>query len=97
MKKPVEFVQEAEAEYLAALVWYWERSPSAATRFEAEVENAINRIQEAPESWATFMGARRFLLHHFPFAIVYQDSAAAIRILAVAHCRRKPGYWKTRR
>ena len=96
MKKPVEFVSEAQEEYLAALGWYWERSPSAASRFESEVEAAVETIREAPARWTRYMGCRRFLLHRFPFAIIYEESESVIRVLAVAHCHRKPGYWKHR-
>lgn len=97
MKKPVEFVSEAQEEYLAALTWYWERSPAAASRFEAEVDATVEMIQRAPTRWAAYMGCKRLLLHHFPFAIIYQEFESVIRVLAVAHCHRKPGYWKDRR
>ena len=96
MNKPVEFVSEAQDEHLEALTWYWERSPSAASRFEAEVETAVEMIQRAPAAWARYMGCGRFLLHHFPFAIIYEESESVIREVAVAHCHRKPGYWKQR-
>jgi toxin ParE1/3/4 len=39
---------------------------------------------------------RKFTLHRFPFVIFYQEHAAKIQVLAVAHARRRPGYWKTR-
>jgi plasmid stabilization system protein ParE len=96
MKKPVEFVSAAQDEYLAALTWYSERSRSAAARFEAEVETALERIQEAPTRWPQYIGCRRFLLHRFPFAVVYEESEFVIRILAVAHLHRKPAYWQHR-
>lgn len=97
MKPPVEFLPEAEAEYLAALAWYRERSPTAALKFEAEFSLSIEKIREAPDRWTPYMrGSRRFLLHQFPFAIVYQTSPNLIQVLAVAHCHRRPGYWKSR-
>ncbi len=97
MKLPVEFVPAAEEEYLAALSWYRERSPTAALKFEAEFNLAVETIREAPERWGLYMlGCRRFLLHQFPFAIIYQNSPHLIQVLAVAHCHRKPGYWRQR-
>jgi plasmid stabilization system protein ParE len=96
MKKPIKFVAEAEAEYLAALTWYHERSPATAVRFEAEVDRAVREIQKSPARWMPYLGCRRFLLHHFPFAIIYEDSPTLVRILAVAHCHRKPDYWQKR-
>ncbi len=97
MTKPIEFLPEAQAEYLSALTWYYERSPATAVRFAAEFNRAVETIQEVPERWALYMiGCRRFLLHQFPFAIIYQVSPNVIQVLAVAHCRQRPGYWKER-
>jgi plasmid stabilization system protein ParE len=94
---PVEFHPEAQAEYLAALSWYRERSPMAALRFEAEFTRSVEKIQKSPERWASYGGdSRRFLLHQFPFGIVYHSSSRRIFILAVAHGHRQPGYWKSR-
>ena len=93
MKKPIEFLPEAEAEYLWALAWYHERSHAAALRFEAEFHRAVETVRKNPERWAPYLvGCRRFLLHQYPFAIVYQNSPNLIQVLAVAHCRRRPGY-----
>jgi len=97
MKPRVEFLPEAESEYLAASAWYRERSPTAARKFEAEFNLSIEKIRKAPERWAAYMtGCRRFLLHQFPFAIIYQTSPNRVRVLAIAHCHRKPGYWQDR-
>jgi hypothetical protein len=72
MTKPTdELHSEAQAEYLAALSWYRERSPKAALRFEAEFTRSVERIQESLERWAWYLeNSRRFLLHQFPFALV---------------------------
>ena len=84
MKKPIEFLREAETEYLSALAWYRERSPAAAVKFEAEFNRSINQIRKTPQRWAPYLsGCRRFLLHQFPFAIVYQDSPTLIRVLVL--------------
>lgn len=97
MKKAIEFIPEAEEEYLSALAWYRERSRAAAVRFAAEFNRSAEMIRDGPERWAPYMMVcRRFLLHQFPFAIVYQDSPTVIHVLAVAHCHQRPGYWKDR-
>ena len=97
MKKRLEFTDDAEAEYLASLKWYRERSLDAARKFETEVDRAVYEIHEAPQRWAPdAAGCRKFLLHQFPFAVIYEDSLEIIRVLAVAHCHRRPGYWRDR-
>ena len=35
-------------------------------------------------------------MRRFPYLIVYRVTASAIQVVAVAHARRRPGYWKTR-
>src|SRR5882762_4975331 len=52
-------------------------------------------IAEAPRRWpAGVHGTRRFLLHRFPFAVAYRELRSIIQVLAVAHARRRPGYWR---
>ena len=41
-------------------------------------------------------GRRRYLMKHFPYSLVYTVSSEEIRILAVAHHSRRPGYWASR-
>jgi hypothetical protein len=36
------------------------------------------------------------VLNTFPFSIVYLDDPDAVKIVAVAHHKRRPGYWKGR-
>ena len=95
--KKVEFHEEAALEYEAALDWYLERSLLAASKFADAISRGMDMIVEAPHRWpAGNYGTRRFILQRFPFAIVYREPPAAIQVLAVAHARRKPGYWKQR-
>src|ERR1700687_680877 len=95
--KPLRFHPQAEQEYLTALAWYHERSPIAATNFEDAFGQAIGRIKEAPQRWPIyFKGFRKYALHQLPFSIVYQDFLSEIVVLAVAHGRRRPGYWRDR-
>jgi len=42
-------------------------------------------------------GTRRYLLQRFPFSVVYRVEARRILIVAVAHARRRPSYWRSRR
>jgi toxin ParE1/3/4 len=97
--KQVEIHPEALAEAGAAIAWYAERSSNAPQEFIAEVDKAIDSIQASPKRWPVFeAGCRRYPLVRFPYYVVYSEtSSGGIFILAVAHGRRKPGYWKSRR
>jgi toxin ParE1/3/4 len=77
--------------------WYWQRSPDASAGFISAVSEAIDSICQAPQRYPKYLyGTRRLVLHRFPFSIVYLDKADVVNIVAVAHSKRKPGYWKKR-
>jgi len=95
--KPVRFHPEADREYLSSLAWYKERSLDAALDFESEFQRAVSVIVEAPERWPIcFSRCRRYVLHQFPFSIVYRNLQEEVFVLAVAHGHRRPGYWRKR-
>ncbi|MCP4250096.1 MAG: type II toxin-antitoxin system RelE/ParE family toxin [bacterium] len=94
----VEFHPAAVEEAQAARQWYAERSVSVAEAFMVELDLAIERLADAPERYPRYMlGTRRCLLHRFPYMIVYRQHGDAIQVLALAHGRRRPGYWRQRR
>lgn len=95
--KEVEFHEAASLELEAAFAWYLERSERAAMRFAREVERAVISIADAPERFpAGVHSTRRFLLQRFPFVVVYRERPSIIQVVAVAHARRRPNYWKSR-
>ena len=96
--KPVSFHPEALAEAVASTSWYRERSQRAAEAFVKELEDAIRLISESPRRWPLFEHrTRRYPLLRFPYLIVYRETRTSIEIVAVAHGRRKPGYWQFRK
>ena len=93
----VEFHPDAVEETWAAHEWYRERSPKAASKFLAELEEAIGRIREGPAVWPAYIyGTRRFVLRRFPFSVVYRFVSETVQVVALAHGRRRPGYWRGR-
>jgi toxin ParE1/3/4 len=96
--RDVRLFPEAEAEVIANERWYARRSPAAAAAFLTELDNAITRIAEAPETWPRYRrGTRRFVLRRFPFSVVYRVEDEAIYVVAVAHAKRRPEYWRGRK
>jgi plasmid stabilization system protein ParE len=93
----VRFHPEARAELRAARNWYYERSPLSALVFAQAVENATSRIREAANTFPLAeYGTRKFILKRFPFNVFYLTRETEIVIVAVAHQKRRPGYWSTR-
>ncbi|SRR5712691_3377786 len=93
----LEFHPQALQEAENAVAWYAERSMRAAERFVEEMEVAAAAIGEAPERWSRFDGeARRMFLRRYPYVVIYRVLTNRIQVLAVAHGRRRPGYWRER-
>jgi toxin ParE1/3/4 len=94
----VDFHPEAIVEARAAREWYSSRSGVAAGEaFDQELNRAIKLISEAPLRWLEHrFETRRYLFRRFPYAVVYRVYPFAIQIVAVAHARRRPGYWSSR-
>ena len=66
--------------------------------FVAEFERGVNTVLENPKVGAVFRGTRRrYLLRRFPYSMIYQTKRDEIRVIAVAHQRRRPGYWVGRK
>lgn len=93
----VRFHPDAIAEAKAAREWYQERSPAAANAFMKELDHAVEQIAEFPKRGPSFLhGTKRYLLGRFPFSVVYWGRPQSTEIVAIAHARRRPGYWKER-
>ena len=85
----------AEGDIREAFVWYRERNALIADAFRTEVSDTIDRIGDAPLAKAADEdGYRKRVLHRFPYSVVCEVQARTVTVLAVAHHRRKPGYWK---
>lgn len=88
---------DAEGEYEAALSWYLDRSERAATGFETEFERAVESIAANPELHPLCDDRHRFcLLRRYPYSIIFRVDGDRVRVVAVAHSRRLPGYWSER-
>ena len=95
--KPLELHPCAEEDYVKSLAWYRDRNFSTAEKFDSAFWQAIHVVEDAPERWPVYLSHfRRYTLHQFPFSLVYRVEASRTFVLAVAHGRRRPGYWMDR-
>ena len=100
--KPVRLAPEAVTELADAAVWYESRSPGLARRFLQEFETVLRVIESRSASFPRLLDTspelniRRALLPRFPYASIFIELPSEIRILAVAHVKRRPGYWLNR-
>jgi len=93
----VSFHPDAIGDAHAAREWYALRNEVAASAFLSELDHAVAEIAASPRRWPAYLhGTRRYLLRRFPFAVVFRKSQGSVQVIAVAHSKRKPGYWKAR-
>ncbi|HEY0555348.1 MAG TPA: type II toxin-antitoxin system RelE/ParE family toxin [Thermoanaerobaculia bacterium] len=93
----VEITPEALREIDDAFEWYFERSLQAAEGLVAGVTSALGLIASAPGIWPHFeAGTRRYVLRKFPYSIIYREIEGGIEVIAVAHQKRRPRYWRGR-
>jgi len=98
----VRFDDEADAEYRFAGRWYEARREHLGIDFLDAVDATINQIVAMPQAGPKVsrlpadLIVRRRAVTRFPYHVVYMEMATHIRILAIAHDRRRPGYWKDR-
>jgi len=95
--KPVGLHEEALAEAQVAFEWYSAQNPAAAEAFINELDQAIEQIGRLPKLAGPYIsGTRRYVMRRFPFTVVYREQERIMEVVAIAHGRRKPGYWKER-
>jgi len=88
---------DALTEYADAALYYDERLPGLGADFTNEVDAAIECILASPEQWRSIEGGiRRYLIHRFPYGILYTIEDGSILIVAIMHLSREPGYWRHR-
>lgn len=90
---------EAEADANAAADWYIGHSAFAAAEdFANALDHAFALLCDYPAMGARAAHRTRMLtLHDFPYSVIYRIQGDEIRVIAVAHHSRRPGYWVGRR
>ncbi|HEX4418938.1 MAG TPA: type II toxin-antitoxin system RelE/ParE family toxin [Kofleriaceae bacterium] len=104
MTKPLRLDVEAAEELDDAGRWYEARRANLGIEFLLAVRDAFARIEADPQAWPLARQVparlqsrvRSCLLRRFPYAVVYVELDHEIRVLALAHGSREPGYWRHR-
>lgn len=91
------FHPEARAEFDEAFDWYAEKSGVLARRFLASTTRTITVLRTYPEA-GTPIGryTRKLVIRPFSYSLIYLPEEKDIRVVAVAHHKRPPGYWSGR-
>jgi plasmid stabilization system protein ParE len=95
---PVDLLPGARVDFDESFDWYAARSRLAAERFTIAVNDALKTIAENPELFAAIDPIHRAcLVKRFPYRIVYRIEPDQIVVIAIAHAKRRPGYWIARK
>lgn len=92
------FPEATEDEYKAIRAWYADQSETLAETFKAEVMRAVAFIEQFPEGSPISSGQvrKKVLRKPFEYTLFYVIEEERIRVLSVAHQKRRPGYWVDR-
>lgn len=95
--KTVRIDERARREAREAAEWYAERGRMLGRRFRDELLAALSYAASHPLSCSPYLhGTRRVLLKKFPYSVIFLDWKGSIFVVAVAHAKRREGYWKAR-
>ena len=84
----------AQQEFKEAKEFYEIEQSGIGIRFEKEIKNAILRIKQFPSAWPVERNEIHcYLIHKFPYKILYSIQQNNIILLAFAHQHRKHDYW----
>lgn len=93
----VRHLVEATSDLDGVLQYYAAINAELANALLVEVERAVQRIVELPEAWRPLGdGFRRHSIRGFPYTIIYRHGKDEIVIVAYAHHRRRPRFWRGR-
>jgi toxin ParE1/3/4 len=97
--KPVLVHPQAKTELDETIAYYESKVAGLGLDFHASVERAIQKIQRNPRTWPPHTDARfrKYLLERFPYSVFYMERPEAIWIVAIAHAKRRPDYWRRRK
>jgi plasmid stabilization system protein ParE len=93
---------EAEDEIAAALDWYEEQQSGLGAALMVEIDTVMDALRESTVRGLGVPGVRhdlavrRVLLERFPYAVIFIEQLDAVHVLALAHHKRRPGYWRER-
>jgi toxin ParE1/3/4 len=90
-----QFHPAAASEHLNSIAFYESRLAGLGADYIAEFEAAMVRVCAMPKSFPLDSppDIRRIVMQRFPFNVLYREAGNTVQVLAVAHYRRRPGYW----
>jgi plasmid stabilization system protein ParE len=97
-KVRIDFHPAATEELETSAAWYAERSLDAARGFAIEVDAALKKIASDPLRFPLIDRRHRACaVARYPYQIVFRNDGGSIHVVAIAHAKRRPNYWRGRK
>ena len=96
--KPLVINDEAADELEEAIRYYETKSPGVGLNFATKVSEAFDRIERNPQLYPFHKetSVQKCFVRRFPYTVFYMELDEHIVVIAVAHQKRRPDYWKFR-
>ncbi len=98
----VKVLKAAEEDAIAAAVWYDKQAAGLGDDFLVHFRQALSSVESDPQRFPVLecdLGSsslRRCPFRRFPYYLVFEIRSQEVLILAVAHAKRRPGFWTQR-
>jgi len=94
-------LNSARAELTEAAGWYESREALLGQDFLDQVTACFEQIEADPTRFAPDESfgdrvVRTCMVDRFPYRVIFEVRSEEVAILAIAHHRRRPGYWRER-
>jgi toxin ParE1/3/4 len=87
----------AEADILAAALWYQSRAPGLGGEFLRAIDVAFDEIERTPGRFPMIqMQCRRALVRRFPYGVYFVHAGDVVSVVACMHASRDPQRWQER-
>ena len=89
----------AQLELRAAANWYSDQEPGLGEELVSEIDRVLEALIEGPHRapiWRAGRPYQKILVHRFPYVVFFTHDEEHVCVLAIAHRKRKPGYWLKR-
>jgi plasmid stabilization system protein ParE len=102
MSRELRFHDDALAEIISAADWYDRQRQGLGDHFLDALHARLMQLVDVPTLGSRLAGSpadirvRRLLLARFPYVVVFVEVGDEIRVIAVMHAKRRPGYWMRR-
>ena len=95
--KPAIFHPQASDELAEAVAYYAKKAGGLGDRFYEVMGRLTVEIEASPRLFRPWRhGTRRHFNKRFPYALIYIERPTHLAVIAVAHFKRRPGYWRER-